>query len=283
MALLITFVFLNEKNPDVFHFGDENYGWLIDFSNISIFGLTIVRAIDPAVNTAWMWVPPAWSLDIEITFYILAPLLVMGRKRVIISLLLSYFLTEHARIHIFNLPYAEEFYIVFPEMLFFLMLGAASFYWIRPIPSIGWWLFAIILALLIFGQFFSLSPFIAPRAETLEDTVELARKSVSSNYALLIYASFAISLPHMFAATKNMRWDAYLGDMAYPIFILHWAIQNHALPTITQNIEFNYPSEMIGILVIVVSLVAFHLVTSPLERVRTHIREAPKELKVYVS
>jgi peptidoglycan/LPS O-acetylase OafA/YrhL len=41
------------------------------------------------------------------------------------------------------------------------------------------------------------------------------------NYGLVVYALGAVSLPVLFTATKNSKFDRWIGGLSYPIYILH--------------------------------------------------------------
>ncbi len=157
----------------------------------------------------WMGlaIPQAWSLGVEITFYLAAPFLLTLRSR---WLALAIFCSLVAKLiaitalHLDDDPWNCRF---FPFELGYFLLGAVAFRYARRLNEAGtghfptFPLYALAVGLVIFSAPSILSTFLYP-------------------------AIMACLLPSLFKATSGIRLDRYLGELSYPFYIFHvFAIQ----------------------------------------------------------
>jgi peptidoglycan/LPS O-acetylase OafA/YrhL len=147
----------------------------------------------------------AWTLGAELTFYILAPLLMRSWKIGAVLLLLSVGLRAA---FIWSLPpgsvTSDWLYLFAPSTFVFFMLGhlsclAGQRYGIML--RRGWWI-GLLLASLIVMELLPRISFDTPRFWI----------------SILL---FALAVPGIFAGTKNVRWLNYLGDLSYPVYLVH--------------------------------------------------------------
>ncbi|WP_416769709.1 acyltransferase family protein [Pseudomonas sp. RHF3.3-3] len=165
-----------------------------------------------------MLIGQAWTLSIELIFYILAPFIVHSRRRIIIVLIASLLvrLVFWDMRETFN-PFGWGYYFL-PSTLCFFLMGSLGYYFYRKL--IKWPLLenaTIPVNLIVLGGtlYILLSggyPVVS-RA-TGYDTLPL----------WLFYCAFAFCLPFVFLLWKDSRIDRWLGEFSYPLYIVHGLI-----------------------------------------------------------
>jgi peptidoglycan/LPS O-acetylase OafA/YrhL len=198
----------------------------------------------------FLLVPQAWTIGLEITFYLIAPFLVRKKFRVIllfifISLAIRLFLVSRG---LSNDPWNYRF---FPNELLFFLLGNIAYKIFKRIEKLNIdrrFLIIILSFILIFILFFSLIDF--------------------SGKTYIFFGLFFIALPFIFKLSKYSKLDSYIGDLSYPIYL------SHTLVTMTfkgrlQNV-FNISGLAIAVILITILFSIFLniIVTKPVERLR---------------
>ncbi len=155
-------------------------------------------------------ISPAWSLSLELVFYLVAPF-ILHRRWLVISLLMA---SLALRIAIVNMGFGNTdpwTYRFFPTELAVFLLGALSHQVLMPIykkwfkanlntiSSCGTWLF--ILFTITFNRIF-----------------QNVDQNLSSATAIL---TFALVVPLTFLFTVKNKWDTKIGELSYPIYIGH--------------------------------------------------------------
>jgi peptidoglycan/LPS O-acetylase OafA/YrhL len=166
-----------------------------------------------------LFVQQAWALGLEITFYLIAPFILFNRKIILTLLIFSILL----RIYLIKIgiglkdPWTYRF---FPTELAFFLIGALSHQILSPfykkvlqhniyLASKLSTYFLIIVTLIWFK---------IPIAQYL------------NSFVLFIFISFLLPLTFFFST--NNKWDKYIGDLSYPIYIGHFLIINIMLSLI---------------------------------------------------
>jgi peptidoglycan/LPS O-acetylase OafA/YrhL len=158
-------------------------------------------------------IPPAWSLPVEMAFYALAPALVRSRWRLLAGLLLGL----AVRVIVYKLfgshdPWRYRF---FPAELSLFCAGGLAYHFYRAIEAhpaarrIG----AACLGMLI-------------TAMLLYPHLPAAARYMPLNAAVLA------SLPFVFALTRDNATDRWLGELSYPVYLLHFPILQHVSGTL---------------------------------------------------
>jgi peptidoglycan/LPS O-acetylase OafA/YrhL len=156
-------------------------------------------------------VPQGWTLAIELTFYLLAPFLVKRRLWLIIvgafaSLLLRLFLYAHGLHHE---PWTNRF---FPTELLFFLLGILSY---RIFKKIHLTKIPYRTVMCVYIGFLCLT-FLFPFLPKMIGTFDL--------FQWVYYVSLVCSMPFFFYSFQKSKIDAYLGELAYPLFVSHFFI-----------------------------------------------------------
>jgi peptidoglycan/LPS O-acetylase OafA/YrhL len=168
---------------------------------------------EPIPTHMFLLLPQAWSISLELSFYIFAPFLLVRKTSTIIAFVLASFML---RIYInyngfYYDPWAFRFMPL--EMAFFL-LGALShrFY--------NWINFEKIHHRVITGL------------ACLPVIVAMIGRTLSSNHIpyfiskgnLQIFIALFLFMPFLFHATKRNHWDRWLGHLSYPVYLVHLSV-----------------------------------------------------------
>ena len=196
-------------------------------------------------------VPQAWSLGLELLFYLVAPFLLRRRTRVLWgvfvlsaalrAVLLASGLTED--------PWTYRF---FPTEVGVFVAGALAYRaydrgrCARSAPG-QFAIFAGVLALLLLYAFI---PF--PDAARRLGTV----------------AVLAACLPSIFALTRASRWDTLIGRLSYPVYLSHLMLIGVA------RLAGAWSRPVLLLLTILVSLVLVRFVEDPVDRWRARLKNA---------
>ena len=203
----------------------------IVLSNAGIFGidLTLFLSYLPGGNLhftghfqdsvppvySFMLIPQAWSLSLELYFYLIAPFFLRSKdNKLFILLLSSVFLRIflHRYFKCDSDPWTYRFFLT--ELVFFI-LGAYSyrFYTLLkrhpPGKIISGLTFAVIVLSTISFGFFGGNKLTVFSFELRE----------------LVYLSLVFfSIPVLFFQFRNNRMDAFIGELSYPVYIVHLII-----------------------------------------------------------
>lgn len=151
----------------------------------------------------FLLVPQAWTISIEILFYVIAPFIVKRSWYIIVFLIvLSFGLRQF--IYANDLDHDPWTYRFFPTELLFFLLGTLGYEIYKNIkyksiyPSL---LKAIFGFMLIFTLSFSFVDF---------------------QYKMILYfMTIFLSIPFVFLLSKNWKIDRFFGELSYPIYIAH--------------------------------------------------------------
>ncbi len=154
-------------------------------------------------------VPQAWSVGLELMFYVIAPFLVKKQWWVIaLVALASFYLKFYGLTHGYNSdPFTYRF---FPFELTYFLLGGLSFIFykefvrgavIPKVVSVGIW--AVLVSCTLF---YSKIHFVY----------------VHDFYLLLVTAS----MPFLFNYTKNFKTDRFIGELSYSVYLIHILVMN---------------------------------------------------------
>lgn len=198
-------------------------------------------------TVAWqaLLVPQSWSLSMELMFYALAPFLARMRLTTLLILAAASIALRFSG-HLLPVDYPLWAGRFFPTALFLFLMGMLAH---RALPlaarapkGIGVVLGLAMTAALI------LLPLTGLKGET-------ARWAV--------YTALAGATPFVFNAFKTVRWDRWIGELSYPLYLCHLFVIAVAL---TVAGEQAVPVAIAGSLAMAVLLVL--LVEQPVDRWR---------------
>jgi peptidoglycan/LPS O-acetylase OafA/YrhL len=186
---------------------------------------------------------PAWSLGIEIWFYLLAPWLVKLRSWVLVVMaLLSVGLSITT-----SLAFNEDIaYFAFPTNLSFFIAGILLqryLFVFYNIPRIV--LFAVLSASAVL---ILLWPF-----------------DWLAEQGIIAYAFFIPAIPILFLLTKSSACDAALGNLSYPIYVSHSLVI-----TIVQNATHSHNVYLIVTATISLAFLVYRYLEKPIDKWRQY-------------
>ncbi len=254
--------------------------FFLGLANIFIFGqdIALFLGLNPEAGTLYftqdftistpmvhefLIVPQAWTLGIELTFYVVAPFLVRRNLLVVTSIIIASFLIRF--FIYFCLGHAQDpwTYRFFPSELGLFLLGNLS-YRMYKIGTSKRYLDRF-KACLIAGIFFL----------TTFAYQEIFPQGNDPN--LLFYVFTCLALPFIFYLTKNSKYDAYIGEFSYPIYISHVLVLGFVSPVT----DFLHLDMLKGELTLLISLsIAYwliKLIANPIEtfrqsRIKAHFK-----------
>jgi peptidoglycan/LPS O-acetylase OafA/YrhL len=176
---------------------------LIDRGGELFFSLHAIE--QPPTAVQFTIIVPAWTLSLELAFYLIAPFILRRHFLLIAGIaLVSYTFRFSAYAHGYRSLATE--YRFFPFELSLFLYGALSYR-----------LYA----------FFKERDMFEP-ALSLAITVACALTAISlpkyfSQHQYQMYALVGLLLPSLFDFSTRHRWDKWLGDLSYPLYLVHWS------------------------------------------------------------
>lgn len=207
-------------------------------------------------------VPPAWTLGLEISFYLIAPFILHRRRVMVFMLAISIII----RIILFHIGLGKQdpwTYRFFPTELAFFLLGALSNQVIWPYykkilsnKQIQSWACLSTYLLISITLTFSLIP--------INETIK----------CLVFFSLFLIFMPFTFYFSKSNNWDKKLGDLSYPIYISHMLVLYLTTILLTRlNIGHKAPIAICTLLLsIVLAIFLNKFIGNPIESIRNRYR-----------
>jgi len=190
-------------------FGQDASLWMMADGHLS-FAYDPLMTIGNAI--AFNIVAPAWSLALELTFYLVAPYLARCRTK---TLVLIYVATQVARFSLYGagLNNSALTYRFFPlELGLFVlgMLGQRLYQALAPLPERL--TTPVTIAVLI-------------------AVLSLMHVATLRSHPHIFYIIVAVTLPSLFSFTKTRPWDRWLGELSYPLYLIHWPVEQIILAT----------------------------------------------------
>jgi peptidoglycan/LPS O-acetylase OafA/YrhL len=192
------------------------------------------------------FIPQAWSIALELYFYLMAPFLVRRKIWVISLIILLSFALKYigSTQHLDHDPWSYRF---FPFELGYFLAGALAYHLYKKYLQHA--LVSPIVNYLMYGG--------------------LALFTVSFHYlhftfkAQIYLLAVFVCIPFLFKYTKSFKFDRFIGELSYPLYISHILVINlcHALFG-----SANAPLTLLGSMLI--SLLLNKLVSDRIEKLR---------------
>lgn len=206
-------------------------------------------------------VQPAWTLGVELSFYLLAPF-ILTRRRIVFSLLGA---SIALRVVFMWQGIASKdpwSYRFFPTELALFLLGTLSHQLLTPLckrlPA-GVMRTLPILATVTFVTI-SLTYFSIPINEPYR--------------SICLFATFFAFLPLLFIFQNRYTLDQSLGELSYPLYVSHWLVRSavmQALPIV--GIASNVAITLVAVgLSIIAAALLNQFVGKPFEKIRNKVR-----------
>ena len=215
------------------------------------------EASKPAVYS-FMPVPQAWTLSLELVFYLLAPWLARRTTPVLLALIM---LSMILRLYIYFVVdlYKDPWtYRFFPTELAFFIAGMVSY---RLYLSIG-------------------KPRISGAAAVLATLVVLG---VTVGWQWLpggtfkqwsYYGLLLALMPCLFVFSSSHRWDNWIGELSYPIYISHVFVLFALSPLLKEIHPSIHMQLIVSVATVLFSVALLRFVSAPIESYRMRRVEA---------
>jgi len=190
-------------------------------------------------------IPQAWSLALEIYFYLLAPFLVRRGPIFIATLIAASLLLRMALQAGFGLSDHRWSYRFFPSEMALFLAG-----------SLGYWLSA---ATTKTQRGRTLLLLLATAALVFASLAINQWDGVQRLASLSLLAAIIVGVPWLFEQTKAFDIDRYIGELSYPLYISHFLCGWLMLPN-------TYAAAYATLLLsLAASVVLYHLIDRPLD------------------
>jgi peptidoglycan/LPS O-acetylase OafA/YrhL len=189
---------------------------------LGAFHFCRIPLLEPTIGFHYMLVPQAWSISIELWFYALAPFLVCRNWKWQMAFVILLFGIRMYVIYQNSLYYDPWTHRFFPFELPYFLLGSLSYaiynnFKGKVIDSrIGISLLIVMIILVIIYN-------------------EIFTDNFLKNY--IFYTLVFLSLPFIFMSFKNSKWDRWIGELSFSIYISH-----HLIVTALHDLFFKNPA-----------------------------------------
>ena len=267
IAVLLTIPLRPELPLEIFRqISDPASLLLVVFSNVTMFAYEIEnllclapsgalspcgRAGDAPISDLF-YIGQGWSLGLELWFYLFAPFFVRDRIRLlVVGLAAAVFFMAVRRMGWDDV----WIYLFFQSVALFFILGVASYHCGKALNKTrlgpayrlaGLVILQMVAALLVFPQALTL---IVPEQHHNKFFVGL----------------FSIFIPAWFAWSKDLAWDNAIGNLSYPVYVVHYALINWLVEFGVVGKWFVFP---VVVLTLAVAAAMYILVEAPVDRWR---------------
>jgi len=198
------------------------------FSNIFIFGqsltafisitnsktLFIIEFFKSAKMSEYYFVGQAWTVGVELSFYLIAPFIFkLSKKFILIFAIFSFLLN----IYLYNISNGNLAMknVFLPSDLVFFLLGYFSYHYYLKIKSVKNNLLnnSLNISLIIFTILYSFLP-------------DFKFTHMPFTCKQIFYFLFvAITIPFLFNTYKSNKLDREIGELSYPIYMSHMFVK----------------------------------------------------------
>jgi peptidoglycan/LPS O-acetylase OafA/YrhL len=199
-------------------------------------------------------VPPAWTLSLEWYFYLLVPLFCrLNIRRVAFVAGCSFLLTVFIAVFANFDPWHRAF---FPAELYLFLLGFLAYRLKDFIPGAVGGTCAVLVTISI----------LAYRHIPVFDW----QNTAGANFAL--YFAFALALPALFEIGNHLPGARLAGDLSYPIYICHGAVESVILALALHERMSLLTWVSANVLIVVAASALLLLATAPIEKFRLRFK-----------
>ena len=172
----------------------------------------------PAPLYRYVLIPQAWTVSLELYFYALVPFLAMFRTRWLGLALLASLGMRFFTYMAFGLTHSPWIYRFFPFEIALFIAGMLAWRFSEqgmPKFDVGW------SKLRYLGFAIGAIVFFWGARKMVSFGVRYADYTVVTQIS---YCGWLIAIPLLFQITKRHQLDRFLGELSYPIYLLHMAI-----------------------------------------------------------
>jgi peptidoglycan/LPS O-acetylase OafA/YrhL len=205
-------------------------------------------------------VPIAWTLSIELQFYLAAPFIVR-RPLWICGAILAALLA--VRMSLLGLDYHWRYFFA-PSVWCFFMLGVVAHRLSGQIAN------EALVRQIGFGSLVAL-----PVIGYLSGVIQV--RDLDRPKLWVFYLFFATSIPFIFALTKSWRFDGLIGEFSYPIYLAHLLVAlviGWANGAIFRYLPIFRATELMIVATILASIALLFFIDRPIDALRARLTTA---------
>lgn len=210
---------------------------ILSFFNVAENGELVFDSLGRLSHSSfggYMLVPQAWTLGLELAFYLVAPLFIAGPALAIVGVVMGSCLLRFVVSPACGIDANAFTYRFFPFEIVFFCCGALAYKLYARYRTSSWGRTPHVVVLLV------LVPLFLAFDWNIPDPVR--------------YGALALGIPSLFLLTKSSRLDRFIGELSYPVYISHILV----LYAITQYTRIGY--ELPGVLVTLALSLLLYLV-----------------------
>lgn len=172
----------------------------------NLFFTTSFRNTIPEIWN-YLILPQGWTIGLEIMFYLFAPLLIKQKTKTLLFISGLSLLARLLSYQFLGLAHDPWEYRFFPFEIIYFIAGILAYRMYSDARMGGFYArpFLWLLPVFLFTLFFQFIPFNTKRM-------------------LAYYLFVFISIPFLFDLTKNNKFDRFLGELSYPLYLCHFLI-----------------------------------------------------------
>jgi peptidoglycan/LPS O-acetylase OafA/YrhL len=207
-------------------------------------------------------IPQAWSVSLELIFYVIAPFLVRRHWLFLLSLIVATYLLRSGAQAI-GLNGSGFAYRFLPFEIGFFLAGVLSHraYAYLNSRSMSSFPLSLVVSVLIIG-------------------VVLAHQFIDCLDNHKFYLLVVVSLPALFHVSRRIRFDTLLGELSYPIYLGHLAVAGFSQVVVASAIgpqDRNWLTLAMAVVTILLSTAYVRWIDAPFERWRQSRVTSSKE------
>lgn len=233
---------------NLFLVGMEWSSLLIDRGGQLFFSLTAIEQPPSAIQ--FNIIVPAWTLSLELMFYLIAPFILRRHFLLIAALALASYLFRFEAYAQGYRSLATE-YRFFPFELSLFLYGALNYRVYRFLKERELMFPAFSLAFTAICVVGSISP-----------------PQFIIQHPHQIYAVMGLALPSLFHFSTRHGWDRWLGDLSYPLYLVHWPVCVVALAMVNEAGKGPLYAYLVVIASIGLSIAINHFLVYPIDQWR---------------
>lgn len=206
----------------------------------------------------FLFLSQAWTLQLELLFYLIAPFLARRRLRIVLLFTALLFLFDYSFVFPLHLFYQQPLiYRMFANFIFFF-IGIISYHMYKKFRSIQKKeiFFTVFVCFILFTVFYNYLPLRIPVLKSPGHT------------DWLYYLSLAILIPVFFQLFKKSKLDNFIGELSYPIYISHGLIILLLQTYLSKQVTKDFFDILIIILTIGFSIILVYCIDKPIDKLR---------------
>jgi peptidoglycan/LPS O-acetylase OafA/YrhL len=234
----------------------------LDLFNFIIRNITLIFTFDyiqiSNSTPGYLLVQQAWTLQIELLFYLLAPFFTRLTNKLFITVFLVYIIGFFGIADQFNLLQHNLVYTFLNYLVYFLV-GMMSYRFLykkfqakTPHPYLAW---SIFLFFFLYLFLYNLIPF---------------RFSVPilQNANIFYYITLVFSIPYIFFLSSTSVIDGFIGKLSYPVYITHFLVIKLLSNISLFKDESNIRTFLVIIFTGVLSFLMMKIIEYPIDKYR---------------